>query len=128
VYFFDPAGNVVEYIARHDLANPAPGGFSSADILCVSEIGLIVDDVIAVADSLKGVVGLSSYRGASDLFTALGDEMGLLLVMKRGRFLNFDPSTDEKAARVYPTAATVGAPGAATHRIAGFPYVLTLEK
>ena len=45
VFFLDPAGNVVEYIARHDLKNGDTNAFSWADILYVSEIGLIVDDV-----------------------------------------------------------------------------------
>ena len=28
IFFLDPGGNVVEYIARHDLKNGAPGAFS----------------------------------------------------------------------------------------------------
>src|SRR5687768_15671945 len=50
VFFLDPAGNVVEYIARHDLKNGDPHAFSWGDILY-----------------------------ASDAFTAMGDEYGLLL-------------------------------------------------
>ena len=66
VFFYDPAGNVVEYIARHDLKNAAPGGFGSADILYASEIAWIVDDVAATASTLKKVVGIDQYRGASE--------------------------------------------------------------
>src|SRR5262245_11266679 len=32
VFFFDPAQNVVEYIARHDLKNARPGAFEARDI------------------------------------------------------------------------------------------------
>jgi catechol 2,3-dioxygenase-like lactoylglutathione lyase family enzyme len=45
IFFLDPAGNLLEYIARHDLKNSADGEFSSKDILYVSEIGFIVEDV-----------------------------------------------------------------------------------
>lgn len=127
VFFLDPAGNVVEYIGRHDLKNAAPGGFGSGDILCASEIAFVVDDVGATAEELKRAVGVSQYRGASDEFAALGDEKGLLLVMKRGRILNFDPSTDEKAARVYRTRARVRGAKAATHAFGAYPYEVAVE-
>ena len=107
IFFLDPAGNVVEYIARHDLKNGSAGEFGTQDLLYISEIGLIVDDVIATASSLKPAVGVEQYRGGDEHFTALGDECGLLLIMKRGRILNFDPSTDEKAARVFQTSVKV---------------------
>ena len=41
VYFFDPAGNIVELIARFDLNNSSPEQFSSRQFLCISEIGLV---------------------------------------------------------------------------------------
>ena len=83
VFFFDPAGNVVEYIARHDLKNAGSGDFGSDDILYASEIAFVVEDVTATAAILKDVAGVVQYRGASDEFAAIGDEHGLLLVMKR---------------------------------------------
>jgi hypothetical protein len=54
--FLDPAGNVVEYIARHDLKNGDNNAFSWGDILYASEIGLIVDDAETTAARLKDVV------------------------------------------------------------------------
>ncbi|MGH9675421.1 MAG: VOC family protein, partial [Bryobacteraceae bacterium] len=122
VFFLDPAGNVVEYIGRHDLRNAAPGEFTSVDILYASEIGIIVDDVLATAAKLRGIVGVESYRGESEAFTALGDEYGLLLVMKRGRILNFNPSSHEKAARVYRTKAQVRGVRKAEYLFPDFPY------
>jgi hypothetical protein len=126
VFFLDPGGNVVEYIARHDLKNAAAGPFGSGDILYASEIGFIVDDVPAAAAKLKGVVGVDQYRRASDQFTALGDERGLLLVMKRGRVLSFD-AEEKKAADVFRTAACVRGAGRATYRVPEFPYEITVE-
>src|SRR5205085_3027098 len=38
-YFYDPAGNVVEFIARYNLSKNVSGVFNSHDLLNVSEIG-----------------------------------------------------------------------------------------
>jgi len=122
IFFYDPAGNVVEYIARHDLKNAARGGFGAQDILYASEIGLIVDDVPAASRQFGAVAGAHPYRGESDEFTALGDEHGLLLVMKRGRILNFNHASQEKAARVFQTAVRVRGAKSTTYRLPGFPY------
>jgi catechol 2,3-dioxygenase-like lactoylglutathione lyase family enzyme len=126
VFFLDPGGNVVEYIGRHDLRNAAPGPFTSADILHASEIAWVVDDVPATAAKLKAVAGVSQYKGGSDQFAALGDEHGLLLVMKRGRVLNFNQASDAKAARVFRTRATVRGEQPARHEFPGFPYEVTV--
>ena len=85
VFFWDPAGNLVEYIARHDLKNSVDGEFSSKDILCVSEIAFIVSDANIIADDIKSSFGLNQYRGGDENFRAIGDENGLLLVIKKGR-------------------------------------------
>lgn len=127
IFFLDPAGNVVEYIARHDLRNGASGDFSSADILYPSEIGIIVDDVPGTATALKSAAGLEQYRGGSDEFTALGDEHGLLLVMKRGRILNFNPATQEKAARIYKTGVHVAGSKSNVYTPADFPYRIVVD-
>jgi catechol-2,3-dioxygenase len=126
IFFFDPAGNVVEYIARHDLENGAPGGFVSQDILYASEIGLVVDDVPATASKLKDVVGLNQYKGGSDQFTALGDERGLLLVMKRGRVLSFN-AAEKKSAAIFRTAASVRGVERTKYDFPDFPYEIMVE-
>jgi len=128
VFFFDPAGNVVEYIARHDLPNDSKEPFSTKSILCASEIGLIVDDVTSAAADLGKTAGLEPYRGTSGVFTALGDEHGLLLVMKRGRILDFHPTSQAKAAKIFPTAAQVRGPANTAHKFHGFPYEIDIEK
>lgn len=85
VFFWDPAGNLVEYIARHDLDNNREGEFSSKDLLCASEIAFIVNDADAMAEELKSSFGLQQYRGGDANFRAIGDENGLLLVIRKGR-------------------------------------------
>src|SRR5262249_7227454 len=83
IFFFDPAQNVVEYIARHALRNRAEGSFDSRQILYASEIAFVVDEVAAAAQRMREAVGLDQYRGGDDQFRAIGDERGLLLVMCR---------------------------------------------
>jgi hypothetical protein len=56
----------------------------------------------------------------------MGDEQGLLLVMKRGRVIDFT-SEPHNAVRVYPTGVTIRGEQAATHEIAGYPYRITIE-
>jgi hypothetical protein len=126
IFFLDPAGNVVEYIARHDLPNRDTHPFSWGDILYASEIGLIVDDVAAAATVLGQNAGVTPYRGGSEAFQAMGDEQGLLLVMKRGRVIDFT-SEPHNAVRVYRTGVTVRGETAAQHQLAGYPYRITVE-
>ena len=127
IFFLDPAGNVVEYIARHDLKNGDKAPFGWSDILYASEIGLIVDDVAATAATIKDVAAVQQYRDASDQFTAMGDEYGLLLVMKRGRIIDFT-ANPEHGAKVYRTGVTIRGAQSATHQLAGYPYDLVLEE
>ncbi|MCY0869244.1 MAG: glyoxalase/bleomycin resistance/dioxygenase family protein [Firmicutes bacterium] len=88
-YFRDPDGNIVEFIARHRLANArgsAAGSFDGADITCVSEVGWPVDDVFAQVDRLAADLGLEVWRSQrSDQFTPVGGEDGLLIVVPIGR-------------------------------------------
>ena len=127
IFFLDPSGNVVEYIARHDLKNGDRAPFGWADILYASEIGLVVDDVAAAAATLKDAAAVSEYKASSDQFAAMGDEYGLLLVMKRGRVIDFTSNPDN-GVRVYPTGVTVRGPKAAKHRLAAYPYQIDVEE
>lgn len=85
IFFWDPAGNLVEYIARHDLDNRKESDFSSADILCASEIAFIVEETDSIAEELKSAFNLQQYRNGDSYFRAVGDENGLLLLIKKGR-------------------------------------------
>ncbi len=86
VYFKDAAGNVLEFIARRDLKNPAEGRFNSGHILNVSEIGLPSEDVIGLADELCAKLGLSVFhQQANESFTPVGDDNGLFILPVKGR-------------------------------------------
>ena len=123
VFFFDPAENVVEYIARHDLGNAATGGFDTPDILYASEIAFVVDDVPQAAGVLRGVAAVPQYRGGDEQFMALGDEHGLLLVFHRGRVISL-ASERTKAADVFPVVARVRGATGAKPLLESYPYTI----
>ena len=74
VYFRDPEENVGELIAR-----PTPHAE-----LALAEVGLPVEDVRAAVDALAEL-GLEPYREPSESFAPVGDEDGLLIVVRVGR-------------------------------------------
>lgn len=84
IYFYDPAGNIVELIARHNLNNSANEAFSPASLLCVSEIGLPVPDVEEALLKLSRV-GIVPWQDYHSQFAAAGDEHGLIIAVKQGR-------------------------------------------
>ena len=105
VYFWDPAGNVVEFIARHDL--PAPKDqpdFTPADILSVSEIGLHAPDPAALAAQVMAQTGATYYRPPSSDFHPVGDAEGLFIIVPAGRL--WFPDTGVPAAG-HPSALRV---------------------
>lgn len=118
-YFRDPAGNILELIARHGLNNASDLPFDARGLLCISEIGLTSDDVKHIVGSLQGL-GLPIYDGeGSDNFTAVGDEHGLFIVVKRGRtwFPDFGTPAD-----CLPLNVTFSMAPAATATLSGPPY------
>jgi catechol-2,3-dioxygenase len=118
VYFFDPAGNILELIARQGMPDEADGPFGPRHILNVSEVGLPTGDVPAVVAALGRDLGLPPYQDQSDTFSAVGDERGLLIVVKAGR--HWFPTTT--AAAVAPLAITIAGARAGEYRLPGLPY------
>jgi catechol-2,3-dioxygenase len=85
IYFKDGDNNILEFIARHNLDNSSDTPFTSNNILGVSEIGLPTENVIQTATELQERLGLPIYDGkGSEMFAAVGDEHGLLIVVPVG--------------------------------------------
>lgn len=85
VFFWDPAGNILELICRHNLKNGTKGEFRSDEILYASEIGFVTEgSVNRMADQIKSTFQLPQYRGGGENFRAIGDETGLLILFSRG--------------------------------------------
>jgi catechol 2,3-dioxygenase-like lactoylglutathione lyase family enzyme len=106
-YFRDPAGNVLELIARHDLDLRDPYPFGPAGIRAVSEVGLPAGDVGAAVDALERL-GIPRYSGDRRSFAAMGDVNGLFIVVPRGRV--WFPTADVRGA-TEPVEVELADPG-----------------
>lgn len=81
IYFHDPDGNIVEFIARRNLAIPGPPTFDSSQCTCVSEVGIGTDDIEQIYQQLHGAIQTPIYDGSFDRFCAIGREDGLFIVV-----------------------------------------------
>ncbi len=85
-YARDPAGNVIELIARHRLPDPALRPFGPQHLRRVSEVGVVVPDVGAFVGRLGRRLGMAVWADQKGpAFAACGSELGLLIVVKAGR-------------------------------------------
>lgn len=101
VYFLDAAGNVLEFIARHNLRNAVKEEFGSKQILNVSEIGLPTEDVVGLANELCTRLGVSVFKQEpNENFTPIGDEDGLLILPKKDRIWMPDSGVPAKSLAV----------------------------
>lgn len=114
-YFFDPAGNIVELIARER----APG---SKLFLELSEVGLPVSDVGAAVEFLESEVGLPHFSGDRQTFSAVGDDRGLFIVVPVGRPWLFT----DRPAPDHPLEVTIAAARRDELRIPGSEHTLKL--
>lgn len=81
IYFKDPSGNILEFIARHDQKNSTNESFNSKHILQVSEIGLPSKDVISFAKELCSTLSVDVYKqDFNETFIPIGNEDGLLIL------------------------------------------------
>jgi hypothetical protein len=121
-YFPDAAGNILEFIARQDLPAQAGADFGPEDILHISEIGLVVDDVPAVAKQLQISLGIEVFRDSSfEDFAQLGDINGVLVLSKRGRLWFPD---QRQPAVVSPVRVSILGTFAQQLTLEPYPYVL----
>ncbi|WP_264529916.1 VOC family protein [Flavobacterium sp. N502540] len=87
VYFYDNNGNILEFIVRYDLNNAQTEPFSSQSILNISEIGIVNENPLVLANQLITQHNLEffSKNDNSELFAALGDDEGLLIIVRPHR-------------------------------------------
>ncbi len=128
LYFFDPAGNIVELIARHDLPNARQTPFGAAHFLNISEIGWVLpegtlgDFYTALAEK----TALPKYFGNLENFCAVGSPQGLLIIVpeKRSWFPVSIP------AQIFPLELHCQIPQVATQILqwAELPYILKINQ
>lgn len=103
VYFYDPAGNIVEFIARHNLPNKTEGEFSSASFLSISEVGMPIQSVKSFHNTLNQLLDENLWWGNLETFAAIGDENGLFIVVTTGR--NWFPT--DKPCNIFPLTVKI---------------------
>lgn len=102
VYFYDPAGNILELIARFDLANNNSEPFSPKHLLSISEVGLVFnqEDFEKKTTELLENHSLVYFSKQVPLpqFRAIGNDEGLFIVVPEHR--NWYPT--DKPAKIFP--------------------------
>lgn len=110
VYGLDPADNLLELIARHDLSNESDRPFGSENFRRVSEIGLPVPSVRRAVEAIRDNVGVSLRNNHAaaitddDSFAAVGDDHGLFIVVEKDR--GWYPTRNQPA-EVYPVSVGI---------------------
>ena len=96
-YFYDNNQNIVEMIARYDLPNESDKPFDGSSIYSISEIGAVVDDPLAFAETLQHKYNLSYFSKQQPMkdFMAVGDDEGLFIIVppKRTWYPTSTPSS-----------------------------------
>jgi len=88
VYFHDPAGSIVELIAHRGIGEAgASGAFTAAELLGLSEVGVVCDPP-AAAETLRRELGLELWDGtvAGEARLAfVGEKARTLILCRAGR-------------------------------------------
>ena len=96
LYFTGHDRSILELIIRRDLDNSTAGPFTSADLLCISEVGVAVTDIPAMVATLTDDAKISPYGDAGgNAFAPVGDVDGMLILVAPGR--TWFPTTDRTA-------------------------------
>lgn len=93
-YFYDNNGYIVEFIVRYDLENFSDKEFNSDSVQSISEIGIVTDEPMKLAESFNEKYQLCYFsKGPKRAdFTVLGDDNGLIVISGQER--NWYPTND----------------------------------
>ncbi|WP_101842748.1 VOC family protein [Halobacillus sp. Marseille-P3879] len=102
LYFYDPAGNIVEFISRHSTSPASEAPFTIESILNISEVGLTVGDACKAGEQLTaiGVKERDNCPISNSSLNFMGDKKtgSFLLLNQPGRKWIFS----NKISAVYP--------------------------
>lgn len=99
IYFFDPAGNIVEFIGRERVESKSRTVFNEKDIISISEVGLPVFQVNEAFKIIHNQSGVDKFDCKSSTFCACGDDHGLFIIVDKAEKTWF-PTDD--AAKAFP--------------------------
>lgn len=86
LYFYDPSGNIVEFISRHSISELDEAPFTIESVINISEIGVTVNDVAAAGKRLLEVGINERDNQPLDLTTInfMGDKSkGIYLILNQ---------------------------------------------
>jgi hypothetical protein len=98
IFLKDPAGNIIEILARTDADNPedqVTGDFSPSMFRGITEVGVVANDVRKVADTIKNTFQVQEVDGSSNSYKPIGGPKGLLKLTVPGRV--WFPTPDERS-------------------------------
>ncbi|NIR73200.1 hypothetical protein GWO43_07885 [candidate division KSB1 bacterium] len=124
VYFADPAGNILELIARHNLKDGAEGPFTLADILYVNHFGFVVDDVATAIGQIRKALHLGLRHEPYDNFATVGDEHRHIVFVSRKRLWLPEMS---KPAEAFASEAVLHGTPERTMDFDRYPYRISLQ-
>lgn len=117
-YIYDAEGNIVEFIARHNLASQSAGPFSIENLLGISELGLPVENVADTVGYCTKELDLAPWRGNGTTFQPIGDEQGMFIAAAVDRA--WFPTNEQ--ARITPFVITIAGKLNKKVVIPGYPY------
>ena len=107
LYFYDPAGNIVELISRQLVSDDSVDPFSITSILHISEISLTVDDAIDAGKKLNdiGVMERNNDETSTKYLNFMGERSNgiFILLNQPGRKWIFS----DKVSAIYPLEITL---------------------
>ncbi len=124
VYFADPAGNILELIARHNLSDGTDGPFTLADILYVNHFGFVVDDVARTIAQMRQALLIELKDEPYEQFATLGDEHRHIVLVSRKRL--WLPES-VKPAEVFSSEAVLHGTPERSMDFDGYPYRILLQ-
>ncbi|MEM0518725.1 VOC family protein [Aequorivita flava] len=83
IYFYDADKNILEFIARKNLVNKTVQPFSAEALLEISEIGIATNQFKEKFTHLTSELGLRKFGGGEAIFSAIGSERGLFILIDK---------------------------------------------
>jgi hypothetical protein len=81
IYFYDGAGNLAEFIVRHNLKNESQKNFDLSQILGVNEIGMPTNDIRKINQEIEKDTGSNFWKGNKEIFGTNRTPEGLFLLV-----------------------------------------------
>ena len=124
MYFADPAGNILELIARHNLSDATDGPFTLTDILYVNHFGFVVDDVAKTIAQIRQSLHVEPKDEPYENFATLGDEHRHIVLVSRKRL--WLPEL-VRPAEVFISEAVLHGTPEGFMNFDGYPYRILLQ-